>query len=276
MLTFIKAAKFLVWPFDLNIAYSSYLKIIFAQLYDNFFIFETFITLFYFIGISSFVVKRKFSFAMFCMIFTLFLRLRIQTKLHMAPFYLFSYWLVASGIAIYLINIYSKTKILFSSIMIFFISVILILFVSKNWYDFKQLAFNKFPKSNEETINFLMNNSSPNDKILVLANNSASYYYDSQRIPYGFFINYFPWYDWSDKLRNIWLSNLKSYEGNYLILDYITWSNYSNRGEYDAWLKPTLDIMQSSYIIQQNLANNNLIFCKQRINGQKNKCLESN
>lgn len=271
LITFIKSAKFFIWPFNLNSSYTSYINIVFKQFYDNFFTFETFIALFYLTGITALIVRRKFSLAILSIIFTMFLRLRIQTRLHMAPFYLFSYWLLSVAIASYLENIYIKKKVIFSLLMIGFLGILLILFVIKNWYDFEQASYNRFPKENANTIKLLSKNTNPDDKILVLRDFSSSYYYDSQRIPHGIFINYFPWYNASDKLRNLWLFNLQSYRGNFLILDNKVWFKYCSKGEYQEWFKPILDIIKSSYVIQ-SYSTNDLIFRRRQNDEQIIEC----
>ena len=119
--------------------------------------------------------------------------------------------------------------------------------MAKNWYDFNQVAFNSFPKNNEYTVRLLKRYSKPEDRIMVLTNDSASYFWDSERLPYGYFINFFPWYNESERLRGILEDNLKIYNGKFLIIDRKPWNDFCTTGKTDSWINPYLNLVNTQY-----------------------------
>jgi hypothetical protein len=126
-----------------------------------------------------------------------------------------------------------KRRVFMNILFCFSLLILTGIFITKHWYSFNQTAFNVFPKNNKETVE-LIKLSDKNEKILVFRGFSASYSYEIGRVPYGYFMNYFPWYDGSERLKNILIHDLKSYEGNYLIVDRKEWDSYVN-GHIKSW-----------------------------------------
>jgi len=263
LITFAKASKFLIIQSQISLSVSEYFKIIFSQFYDNFFIFESFIAIFYFIGISTLLIKKKFTLVVFSILFVLFLRLRPESRLHMAPFYLFSYWLLSLSIAFPIYNLMKIKNIFTSLLTLLMITIVITLFITKNWYDFEQTSFNPLSRENRSTIQYLKNNSTEQDNILVVRDFSSSYYYDSQRFPSGKFINYFEWYGWSDKLRGEWHTELRAFDGKYIVVSKKAWDNYSIEEKVQVWLRPTFELIKKSYVI--TFYTNNDVILKKKI-----------
>jgi len=150
-----------------------------------------------------------------------------------------------------------------SFLLFVFVFLLGILFIAKNWYDFNQTAFNRFPKKNSKTVDYLANNSDSSEKILVISGESASYYYDSVHMQFGYFVNYFPWYDQSPRLRKIWLKDLADYGGRFLIVPEGEWSDYiKNPDDYEGWLKQTFEIIKDLYTFSGIENTNDIIFTR--------------
>lgn len=273
LITFLKAAKFLFWPFAIS-SYHDYLKVIFTDLYNNFFSFEMFIALFYFLGICALILKKEFKLAVFILIFIFGLRMRLLERIHMAPFYLLSYWMVATAIVLFLESTVKGKKVFAGALGLIMTVGVLAIFVRKNWYEFGQSAFNKYPKMNEETVYFLTNDYKDKENILVVADESTSYYYDSQRFPFSRFVNYFEWYDWSERLRDEWLGDIGSYNGRFLIVDKKKWNAFcSLSGTYDKWLEPTLAKIRENFLVWHQ-TKETIILVKRKPHEEQMKCLD--
>ena len=248
LIIFIKAAKFIFWPFAVS-DYPNYLRIIFHDLYNTFLSFEIFIAFFYLLGIGALLLKREFKLAIFCIVFIFGLRMRLLERIHMAPYYLFSYFLISTALVIYFVNIWKKKYLPVASLGLIFSLGILTLFIVKNWYEFGQIAYNRFEKKNQQAVDFLTKDYRDSRRILVVADESASYYYDTRRMPYGRFINYFEWYDWSDKLSAEWLSGLTTYNDQFLVVDRKKWETYCfGDGAFDKWLEVTFDQIRENFL----------------------------
>lgn len=259
LVTFLRAAKFLVLPFGLHSSYISYAKIIFEDLYNNFFSIEMIIALFYFSGVIRFFVNKRIDFVIFLLTFLLPLRLRIDTNTHLSPYYLFSYWLVAFALTFSIYELIRKKRVFINVLFCLTILILTVIFITKHWYSFNQTAFNSFPKNNVETVQ-LIKNSDENEKIFVFRGFSASYNFESGRLPYGYFMNFFPWYSGSEKLKNILIQNLNSYDGNYLIVDKIEWNNYKDK-HISSWRDEYYRIIDDRFRIN-NSNNEDYIFVK--------------
>lgn len=257
LLNFLKSAKFLIWPFGISTSYFSYLQSILSVFYKNFFTFEIFVALFYLIGFTSLILKRKYSLAFFSLLFIFAIRLRIQTREHMAPYYLFSYWMLSLGLSAYVYDFLTKKKNVVNLILTLFSLSVVSLFVFKNWNDFEQIAFNRFPKQNENAVNFLKKRTDADEKVMVLGDFTASYHYDSERFPAGYFMHYFAWYDWSERLRARFLQDLENYNG-YLVVSDKTWEKYLKRSE-DSWTFPYLEYVSDNFDLVQT-SGKDLVF----------------
>jgi len=259
LLTFIRASKFLFLPFVLQGQYFVYAKTIFTDLYNNFFSIEMITALFYLLGTIIFAFKKGFSVAILLVIFLLPLRLRIATNTHLSPYYLFSFWLVALALTFSFLEVVRKKRVIVNAI-IFSVAVALIgLFVAKDWYSFNQTAFNSFPNENTKTVDLIKK--TPSDtKIFVFRDFSASYYYDSSRLPYGYFTNFFPWYSQSEKLSDELLSDLNTYRGDYLVVNSKEWNDYKNQTA-TSWRDQYFKIINEGFKIS-NITDRNYIFSR--------------
>lgn len=228
LVTFLRAAKFLILPLGLHTGYVSYAKIIFEDLYNNFFSIEMIIALFYLLGIVRFYLNKQFGFAIFLLIFLLPLRLRIDTNTHLAPFYFFSYWLASFAFSFSADELLRKKHFFMNVMLCFALLVLATIFITKHWYNFDQTAFNSFPKENAATVQ-LIKRSGIDEKIFVFRDFSASYYFESGKEPYGYFMNFFPWYTGSGRLKDILIQNLQSYNGSYLIVNRKEWGNFEDK-----------------------------------------------
>jgi hypothetical protein len=259
LVTFLRAAKFLILPFSLHTGYVSYVKIIFEDLYNNFFSIEMIIALFYFFGIVRFYLNKRLDYVIFLLMFLLPLRLRIDTNTHLAPFYFFSYWLAAFALTFSVSELIQKRRvpanILFSSGLI----VLTCIFITKHWYSFNQTAFNSFPKENAATVQ-LIRKSDTDEKIFVFRDFSASYYFESGKEPYGYFMNFFPWYSESERLKDIFIQNLQSYNGNYLVVSMREWSNFKDK-HVSSWRDDYFQIIDARFKISSS-SNEDYIFAK--------------
>lgn len=252
LITFLKATKFLFLPFGLNMGYLSYVGIIFVDLYNNFFSLEMIISLFYISGIIRYLLSKRIGYVIFILLFLLPLRLRIDTNTHLSPYYLFAYWLAAFALTFSVKELIQRRRIFLNIIFCISLFILTGLFILKHWYNFDQTAFNSFPKNNKETVK-LITMSDKNEKIFVFRSFSASYNYESNRLPYGYFMNYHSWYDESDRLKNIIIHDLKSYDGNYVIIDRKEWDDYVN-GYISSWKDEYFSIIDERFRI--NSANN--------------------
>lgn len=246
-LLFLKSVKFIFWPFAIKTEISDYFRIIFTDFYNNFFSFEVLISLFYLFGIIAFIFKKSFSLAIFSIIFIFGIRLRLLERIHMAPYYLFAFWLFSAAIVIFTNNMFLRKKIFLSSVLLTLCILTAVIFIIKNWYNFNQTAFNVFANPNDYTVKILDKYSSSEDKIMVLAGFSASYYWDSQRLPYGYFPNFFPWYKESSRLKAIFSENLRSYNGNFLIIESKLWNDYCAGKKVNHWLSDYLPFINTNY-----------------------------
>ncbi len=254
LLTFIRASKFLVAPFAIHGEYTLYVKTIFTDLYNNFFSIEMIVALFYLMGVITFLLQRRISHAILIIVFLLPLRLRIATNTHLSPYYLFSFWLVSLAITFCLIELIFKKRFILNSVIIFVGFGLISLFIAKDWYSFNQTSFNSFPKENELTVNVLRK--SPSDsKIFVFRDFSASYYYESTRLPYGYFVNFFPWYSKAEILNNILVTDLKSYKGDYLIISTKEWNNYKSQSS-PSWRDEYFKVIDGNFEITRTSDNN--------------------
>lgn len=269
-LKFAKSAKFLFWPPAIG-NYHEYLRIIFTDLYNNFFTFEIFIAFFYILGICALFLKNK-SLAIFSLIFLFSLRMRLLERIHMAPYYLFSYWMVSTALVIFFASVIKKKHLLTAYPGLIFTFGILALFVIKNWHEFGQIAFNRFEKKNQEAVVFLTVDYKDSRKILVVADESASYYYDTRRMPYGRFVNHFEWYDWSDKLKREWLSDLSTYNDQFLVVDRKQWEAYCFKTRIlDKWLEPTFDQIRLNFL-RWNQTDHMSFFVKRKPHEEITRC----
>ena len=244
LFAFLKSAKFIIWPPAVEGSYFSYLSTIFSNLYNDFFTFEIFIALFYLWGILALLLKRKFSLAIFLILFIFAIRLRLLQRIFYAPYYLTAYWLFSLSIATYLYFLFKRKKVFLSGFMLFISFLILGLFVSKNWSDFEQIAFNTFSRPNKPVVDFLAANSEGPEKITTIGLDS-SYYYDSQSFPGGSFINYFEWYDLSEKLRNKRLREVRSNNEGYVFVGFQFWEKYCH--EEKGWFEPSMDVLRHEF-----------------------------
>lgn len=257
LLTFFRASKFLFLPFAFHGQYFDYAKVIFTDLYNNFFSLEMIIALFYLSGIITFLLQKRFAFAVFIIIFLLPLRLRIATNTHLSPYYLFSFWLVALTLAFSFLELTEKKRALVNLLICFGTTTLIALFIAKDWYSFDQTAFNSFPKENRETVDYLK--TSPlGSKIIVFRDFSASYYYESNRLPFGYFTNFFPWYNQSARLNNILVNELGLYGGDYLVVNKKDWDGYKNQSSIN-WRDQYFKIIDYGYKISK-ITDKNYIF----------------
>lgn len=258
LLSFAKSTKQLLFIGVVN-NYAGYTRVIIKEFYTNFFTFEVLIFLFYLTGLIATFINGDKSLVLFSILLIPLVRLRVPERIHEAPYYLLSYWFISLSIAFSLTNIVKRQKII-SSLFVLFISLALIMiFVQKNWYDFNQMAFNRFSNDNEKTVRYLRSNSEKNEKIMVFANESASLYWESQRLPYGYFVNYFPWYSWSRELEDRLLRDVENYKGDFLILTNKSWENFNDGKPQDAWLNAVLKEVDRDYVSYIKVGEN-LIF----------------
>lgn len=242
---FLKSLKAIFVP-GTTVDFPAYLKIIFTDLYNNFFSFEIFILLFYAFGFISLFLNKYKTLAIFSIIFIFAIRLRVPEKIHEAPYYLFSYWLLAIAFTLLANNVYKNKQRAVNSLGILLMFLVVSLFIQKNMYDFRQTAFNSFPNNSEGAVEFIKNNTNPDDKIIVVANESARYYWDARRFPASYFVNYFPWYGWSDDLKMRWLDALNKYNGKYIVVNRDFWLNYQHNTA-DSWINEMLGAINESY-----------------------------
>lgn len=247
LLTFAKSAKFLLLPYLVTGNYFNYARIIFNDLYNTFFSFEMFIVLFYLLGLTGFLLMRKGCLVLFVILFIWTLRLRVPERIHEAPYYLLSYWLISVAAVVFINGIRKGSKIFINALLLVITFLILYLFVEKNRYDFGQIAFNRFPKHNLKTVEVLKSESNDQEKIIVIGSETANYFYDSKRLPYGKFVNYFWYFHNFEKLRGAWLSEIRNYPGNFLIVRQNTWDDYKLRKTQEDWLVESLDLVDKLY-----------------------------
>lgn len=272
LLTFLKSAKFILFPEGVD--HATYLKIIFGDLYNNFFSFEIFIALFVIFGVIALFVGGRKDLAILSLIFIFGLRLRLLERIHMAPYYLFSFWLVSVAIVVFASRLFSKRQVFLSGLVLVALASIITLFIVKNWYDFAERAFNYYPARNEQTVNLLHSEVGAGEQILVLSPESTSYYYDSELYPHGIFVNYFGWYDESPKLKEIWEQNLKNYQGKYLIFSKEVWNDYCSRGKFEKWYLPYLRIINSRYLLEKTTDRDMILKAIGPYDGELRQCEE--
>ncbi len=259
LVTFLKAAKFLILPFNLNTGYVPYVKIILEDLYNNFFSIEMTIALFYFFGIVRFYLNKRLDYVIFLLLFLLPLRLRIDTNTHLAPFYFFSYWLVSFAFSFSLYELLRKRRVLMNIVLCIGLPLLTVIFITKHWYSFDQTAFNSFPKKNAETIE-LVKKTVTDKKIFVFRDFSASYYFESGKEPYGYFMNFFPWYSESERLKDKLIQNLQSYDGDYLVVNRKEWDNFKDK-HILSWRDDYFRIIDAGFKIS-SLNNEDIIFAR--------------
>jgi hypothetical protein len=235
---------------------SNYQKIIFTMFYENFLTFEVLILIFYLFGFIALFKKNK-PLAFFSLLFILTLRVRINERIHMAPYYLFSYWMLSVAIAIKLEQIKQKRKLALNLFFLTGIILTILVFILKNDYDFKQSAYNRFTYGYEKTTTILKS-VDKNQKILAVTPYMAAYYWVSGHMPSGYFINYYPWYPQSPHLKQVWQNNLENYNGDFLIIGKDLWTNYST-GKSD-WLDESLKYIKDNYQIQSYPQTQDFIF----------------
>ncbi|MEK7580958.1 MAG: hypothetical protein AAB512_01625 [Patescibacteria group bacterium] len=238
LITFVKSLKGVLSNIDNN-SYI-YLNLIFRDFYNNFFSFEVLIIIFYIVGLVSLFINKYKSLALISLVFIFTTRLRIPEKIHEAPYYLLSYWLISVALVLFIRNVVKGKEVVVNVLGLLLSFASIAIFVNKNWYDFNQIAFNRFPQNNFETVKYLKETSSPSDKILVISPESSSYYWESQRYPLGYFVNYFTWYNWSDRLRSRWEHDLDSTRASYIIVSKEYWSNYARGLSQEEWINSSL------------------------------------
>lgn len=245
LLDFAKSLKTIVFHPALIID-STYNKAIFSEFYQNFFTFEVLIIIFYFFGFIALLKKNK-ALAFFSLLFIFALRVRINERIHMAPYYLFSYWMVAVAITITLEQIQKRKNTILNLLFLVVIISTLTIFLAKNNYDFRQVAYNKHTLGNEKTTTMLKQIDN-NEKIFVIAHNMASYYWVSGHLPFGYFINYYEFFEQSPALKEARQNDLKNYHGNYLIVGNNYWTDYlKNKG---GWLDESLGFIYYNFKTQ--------------------------
>lgn len=248
LVSFLKSAKFLITPQGLN---SVYIKVIFGDLYNNFFSTDMIIFIFYTIGLVRFLIFKKYLLVILIFILFFLLRLRMETRTHLAPFYLLSYWLMSAGIVYSAKEFWEKNRISINFSIILTLIICTTTFITKHWYSFDQTSFNRFSDPTEKTVNYLKN-SNTNDKILVFKGDSARYYYNSGKLPYGYFINFFPWYSSSERLKTRMLTDINSFDENYLIVGKGEWADYS-AGLTNSWRSVYFDEINKKFkIVEEN------------------------
>ncbi|MBI2033206.1 MAG: FtsX-like permease family protein [Candidatus Levybacteria bacterium] len=208
-----------------------------------------FIALFTISGILTFLLTKRPALAIFSIIFLFGLRLRLNELIHMAPYYLFASWLLASALTLNIYNIIEGKRRLISAGFVVVLGCLVSLFIAKNWYEFSQIAFNRFPQKNARTVEFVGQHANKDERLLVISGFSASYYYDANLFQYGYFVNYFEWYDRSLRLKRIWLKDISDYNGRFLIVPRAEWITYcQDPTSYPGWLKMTFELVQKNYL----------------------------
>lgn len=259
LVTFLKAAKFLVLPFSIGSDYINYAKIIFEDLYNNFFSIQMIVALFYTLGMVRFYLNKRLDYVILLLMFLLPLRLRIDTNTHLAPFYFFSYWLNSFAFIYSISELLQKKRLLVNMVLCFGSLALATLFVTKHWYNFNQTAFNTFPRGNVRTVNILKL-SDADTKVFIFRDFSASYYYESGMEPYGYFTNYFPWYSESERLKDKLIQNLQSYDGDYLVVNKKEWDNFKDK-HILSWRNEYFRIIDTRFKISGS-NNEDYIFAK--------------
>lgn len=235
---------------------NNYQRIIFSTFYENFLTFEIFILIFYLFGFIA-LFKKNRVLAFFSLLFIFALRVRINERIHMAPYYLFSYWMVAVAVAIACEQIRKRKKAVLNLLFLTGIILIILVFIAKNNYDFKQTAYNRFTYGYEKTTTIL-SKVDKSQKIFAIAPNMAAYYWVSGHLPFGYFINYYEFFEQSPILKQAWQNDLKNYQGSYLIVGNKYWINYSKKKS--DWLDQTLDYINNNYEIQSYPETKDFIF----------------
>ncbi len=255
LISFLSSLKSIIFHPSL-ITNSGYLKIIFSMFYENFLTFEVLILIFYLFGFITLLKKNRLL-ACFSLLFILALRVRINERIHMAPYYLFSYWMLAIAITITLEQIQKKKMVILNLMFLAVIVLTVLIFIGKNDYDFNQIAYNRFSYGYEKTTAILMN-IDKNQNIIAITPYMAAYYWESKHLPYGYFINYYPWYTQAPKLKATWQNDLENYQGNYLIVGKDFWTNYLNKKT--DWLDSTLEYINNNFEVQNYPNTNDFIF----------------
>lgn len=235
---------------------NNYKKIIFSEFYENFFTFEVLILIFYLLGFIA-LLKKNARLAFFSLLFIFALRVRINERIHMAPYYLFSYWMAAVAITITLEQIQKRRRFISNLLLLTGITLTILVFVAKNFNDFKQNAYSGTTFDFEKTTSIL-SKVDKNEKIFVVAPNMAGYYWASGHLPFGYFINYYEFFDWSPTLKQIRQKDLANYHGNYLIVGNEYWTNFLQKKS--DWLDPTLDYINNNYQLQSYPQTQDFIF----------------
>lgn len=223
-----------------------YIRIIYKDFFNNFFNYESIVSIFYIIGVLTLFLNKHRALAVFIFPFIILIRLRVPERIHEAPYYLLSYWLIAITLSFAFKNVLEKKKVLLNVTVLFFCSYLLVTFVVKSWYDFNQIAFNRFPKASEGAVGFIKKETAESEKILVISTESAEYYYDSERKPFGKFVNYFEWYNWAPQLREEWLGDISS-NRMYLFFDKGYWNSTTNAQGNNSWLGETIELVKEKY-----------------------------
>lgn len=253
LVDYLKAVKFAL------ISPPSYFLFISKYFYENFYNFDVVVSIFLLLGLISLFVSKKYALLLFTILFIFTLRIRDFERIHLAPYYLFSYWFISFTITSLLGNLAERKHVFVSLVLLFVASTHVVFFIDKNMYDFRQTAYNRFPNDILKTTDYIKNNTSNGDRLLVVSDNkSASYYYESERLPSGYFIHFFPWYWKSPELQQIWLKQLEQYEGRFMIVSLDHKSIYESKNIDDEWKKSTLATVKSSYTKKATIGNSSV------------------
>lgn len=253
LVDYLKAVKFApISPLEYFLFISKYF-------YENFYNFDVIVSIFLAIGLISLFVSRKYAFLLFTVLFIFTLRIRDFERIHLAPYYLFSYWFISFTIVSLLGNLAERKHVFVSLVLLLVASTHVAFFIDKNMYDFRQTAYNRFPNDILKTTDYIKNNTNSADQLLVVSDNkSASYYYESERLPSGYFIHFFSWYWKSPELQQIWLKQLEQYEGKFMIVSLDPKSIYESESADSEWKKSTLETVKSLYTKKASIGNSSV------------------
>lgn len=250
LVDYLKAVKFApISPLEYFLFISKYF-------YENFYNFDVIVSIFLAIGLISLFVSRKYAFLLFTVLFIFTLRIRDFERIHLAPYYLFSYWFAAFTIVNLFTSLVRRKNVAISLILLLFTTAHVAFFIDKNMYDFRQTAYNRFPNDILKTADYIKRNTNAQERLLVVGDNkSASYYYESNRLPSGYFIHYFPWYWKAPELRAIWQRDIEQFNGRYIVVSFDRKSIYESSAIEDEWKKSSLAAVKSMYTKKYEVDN---------------------
>lgn len=260
LVVFIRSAKFLLFPIGFQGNYLHYAHIVFTDLYNNFLSFEMLIALFVLSGIVALLTKRRFALAIFCIIFIFSLRLRLSARIHMAPYYLFSFFMISTAIVFFLDNIRQGREKVLNAFAVFTSIVLVLLFVNKSFYQFNQIAYNSFPKKDAGVIEYIGKLETKRGGMLAISSEASTYHYDSNIKPSGYFVGYFPWFQKSPELRKRWLNDIENYHGSFLVVPKEPWKAYKQDRPTDVWLNETFEEVSKYFSRYGPEFNDDLLF----------------